>query len=144
MLADLDRLLRERNLDAVLVPMHEHIHSSFRWLSRGAKVTRGYALKIAGRAPILITYPMEREEALATGLDVHLVHEFDHERIFRSAPNPAAAYGEFFATMLSALDAGSSVAFFGDVPIHLYLGIADALAQRGIILHRSNGEDLIQ
>jgi len=144
MFADLDRLLREHNLDAVLVPMHEHMHSSFRWLSRGAKVTRGYAVKIAGRAPILVTYPMEREEAMASGLEVHLVHEFDHERIFRTAPDSTSAYGEFFATMLTALDAGRSVAFFGNVPIHLYLGVAESLERRGFRVHRSNGEDLIQ
>src|SRR5215212_7751168 len=76
MLRDLDRLMRERAIDAVVVPMHEAMHSSFRWLSRGAKVTRGYAVKLLDRAPVLVTYPMEREEALATGLEVRLAHEF--------------------------------------------------------------------
>ena len=78
MLADLDRLMRERAIDAVIVPMHEAMHPSFRWLSRGAKVTRGYAIQVAGRAPVLITHPMERDEAAASGLETRLVHEFDH------------------------------------------------------------------
>lgn len=144
MLADLDHLLRERGIDAVVVPMHERMHASFRWLSRGAKVTRGYAIKIAGRAPILVTYPMEREEALAAGLDVRLVHDFDHERIFRTAPSPVVAYAQFFDAALTSLGAGRSIAFFGDVPIHLYLGIAEVLERRGFRIHRANGEDLIQ
>src|SRR5687767_1577048 len=55
MLRDLDRLMRERAIDAVVVPMHEAMHSSFRWLSRGAKVTRGYAVKVVDRAPVLVT-----------------------------------------------------------------------------------------
>jgi Xaa-Pro aminopeptidase len=145
MLSDLDRLMRERAIDAVVVPMHEAIHASFRWLSRGAKVTRGYAIKLPGRDPILVTYPMEREEALATGLTVHLAQEFDHERIFRTAPNAAEAYGEYFTNILRSLGVrGNTIAFFGNVPVHLYLGIADALAQRGWQVHRANGEDLIQ
>jgi len=144
MLADLDLLLRERDIDTVIVPMHESLHSSFRWLSRGAKITRGYAIKTVGRAPLLVAYPMERDEALASGLEVRLVHEFDHERIFRDAPHPAAAYGQLFATILRALDGGPSVAFFGNLPFHLYAGIPDSLERLGFRVHRSNGEDLIQ
>jgi Xaa-Pro aminopeptidase len=115
--------------------MHEAMHASFRWLSRGAKITRGYAVKLLDRAPILVTYPMEREEALATGLEVHLAHEFS------SSPDD---YDELYANMLRAFGASESIAFFGNVPIQLYLGIADSLARHGWRVHRSNGEDLIQ
>src|SRR6266542_2351030 len=96
MLADLDALMRARSIDTLLVPMHEVLHPAFRWISRGAKVTKGYAVKRAGAEPLLVTYPMERDEAAATGLATRLVHDFDHDRIFKSAPNPVAAYGEFF------------------------------------------------
>src|SRR5689334_13648645 len=110
MLDDLEGRMEERGIDTVIVPMHESMHASFRWLSRGAKVTRGYAVKMRGREPILVTYPMEREEALATGLEVRLAHEFtarpdDHE--------------ELYANMLRALGSGPNLALFGNVPIHL-------------------------
>ncbi|HEX2832311.1 MAG TPA: Xaa-Pro peptidase family protein [Thermoanaerobaculia bacterium] len=141
MLDDLDRLMRARGIDAVIVPMHEQMHASFRWLSRGAKVTRGYAVKRLGRAPLLVTYPMEREEAAASGLDVRLAHEFGAEAIFRNAAHPAEAYGEFFANVLGET---GTVAFFGNVPVQLYIGIVESLQQRGFRVHRSNGEDLIQ
>jgi Xaa-Pro aminopeptidase len=144
MLRDLDLLMQQRGIDAVLVPMHEAMHPSFRWLARGAKVTRGYAIQLAGREPVLITHPMERDEAAASGLDVRLVHEFDHERIFREAANPSEAYAEFFENALDALGAGSTVALFGNLPFALYLGVAEALERRGRRVHRSNGEDLIQ
>jgi hypothetical protein len=114
MLADLDRLMRDRNIDVVIVPMHEQMHASFRWLSRGAKVTRGYAIKALDRAPMLVTYPMERDEAAATGLDVQLVHEFGYEAIFHSASSPAEAYAELFRNILQATNAGEHVAFFGN------------------------------
>ncbi len=135
MLNDLDDLMRERAIDAVIVPMHEAMHASFRWLARGAKVTRGYALKLLDRPPVLVTYPMEREEALATGLEVRLAHEFS------SKPDD---YEELYANMLRDLGAGESIAFFGHVPIQLYLGLVDALERRGWRVHRANGEDLIQ
>jgi len=144
MLTDLDTLMTERSIDTIIVPMHEAMHPSFRWLSRGAKVTKGYALKMAGREPILVTYPMEREEAAATGLEVVLVGDLDHERIFRTAANPAEAYGEMFTNALRRFDAGSTVAFFGNAPLQLYIGLTEALERRGWTVHRSNGEDLIQ
>jgi Xaa-Pro aminopeptidase len=144
MLRDLDSLMHARGIDAVVVPMHEAMHSSFRWLARGAKVTHGYAVKLPGREPILLTYPMEREEAAATGLEVHLVHEYDYERIFRTAPHQSEAYGEWFTNALKALGAGPALAFFGNVPVQLYVGLVEALERRGWNVHRSNGEDLIQ
>lgn len=144
MLSDLDDLMRLRGIDAILVPMHEAMHPSFRWLSRGAKVTRGYAVKLAGLAPVLVTHPMERDEAAASGLTVRLVHEFDHERIIRTAANPAAAYAALFSNILTALGSGPSIAFFGNLPFQLYLGVVEAMEGKGFRIHRSNGEDLIQ
>src|SRR6266542_2652765 len=144
MLADLDALMRARSIDTLLVPMHEVLHPAFRWISRGAKVTKGYAVKRAGAEPLLVTYPMERDEAAATGLATRLVHDFDHDRIFKSAPNPVAAYGEFFDRVLRDCGAGPSLAFAGNLPIHLYLGIADELQRRGWNVVRSTGDDIVQ
>ena len=144
MLRDLDLLMRARAIDAVIVPMHEAMHPSFRWLSRGVKVTRGYAIKLVDRDPLLITYPMEREEAAATGLEVRLVHDFDYDRIFRTASNVAEAYAELFTSVLRSVDCGDAIAFFGNAPLHLYLGLASSMQRRGWRIHRSNGEDLIQ
>ena len=135
MLDDLEILMRERGIDTVIVPMHEAMHASFRWLSRGAKVTKGYSIKMAGRAPLLVTYPMEREEALATGLEVHLAHEFTTR-----VDDPE----ELYANMLRGLGSGERIAFFGNVPVQLYLGIIESLEVRGFRVHRSRGEDLIQ
>src|SRR6267154_3805063 len=116
MLIDLDRLMRERALDALIVPMHEAMHPSFRWITRGAKVTRGYAVKLAGRDPILVSYPMERDEAAATGLATRLIHDFGYDAIFKSAPNPVDAYSAFFDAVLRDLGVQPSVAIAGNLP----------------------------
>jgi len=143
MLSDLDRLMRERGLDALLVPMHEALHPSFRWITRGAKVTRGYAVKLAGRDPILVSYPMERDEAAATGLATRLIHDFGYDRIFKSAPNPIAGYAEFFDVVLRELGGSSSVAIVGSLPFPLYLGIAEGMEARGWRVWRG-ADDLVQ
>src|SRR6266487_3286177 len=144
MISDLDELLAQRAIDVVVVPMHEAMHPSFRWLTRGAVVTGGYAIKLRGRDAILVSYPMERDEAAATGLATRSVLDFDYDRIFKSAPNPVAAYGEFFDRVLGDVGAGPSVAFAGNLPIHLYLGIADELQRRGWNVVRSTGDDIVQ
>ena len=129
-LTDLDPLMRARDLSALIVPLHESMHSAFRWIARGAKLTKGYAVKVAGRAPLVIAYPMERDEAAASGLETRLVHDFDFDRIFRTSSSAAVAYGEFFDIVLRELGASESVAFFGNVPGHLYTAIVDALRAR--------------
>ena len=143
MLSDLDRLMRERALDALIVPMHEALHPSFRWITRGAKVTRGYAVKLTGRDPILISYPMERDEAAATGLSTRLIHDFGYDAIFKSAPNGMAAYAEFFDAVLRELGASSSIAIAGNLPFPLYLGIAEGLETKGWRVWRGS-DDLVQ
>jgi Xaa-Pro aminopeptidase len=144
MLLDLDPLMKSRGIGAIIVPMHEAMHASFRWLTRGAKVTRGYVVKEGGRDPFLIAYPMEREEATATGMAVRGIHEFDYERIFRAATDPVDAYARFFETVLQSAGIKGAVAFFGNAPLHLYLGIAERMERGGRAVVRSQGDDLIQ
>src|SRR5258708_37244048 len=144
MLNDLDHLMRERELDALLVPMHEALHPSFRWITRGAKVTRGYAVKLVGRDPLLVAYPMERDEAAATGLATRLIHDFGYDAIFKSAPNAIEGYATFFETVLRELGSGKVIAFVGNLPFHLYHGIAEKLEDRGWTIYRSSGDDLTQ
>ncbi len=144
MLADLDSLMRARGIDAVIVPMHESAHAAFRWISRGAKVTRGYAVKMLDRPTLLLAYPMERDEAAATGVKTRLIHDFGYEAIFKSAPNAVEAYAIFFDTVLRELGSGKVISFVGALPFHLYYGIALAMEQRGWTIHRSQGDDLAQ
>jgi Xaa-Pro aminopeptidase len=144
MLSDLDRLMRSRGIDAAIVPMHESAHAAFRWISRGAKVTRGYVVKLVGKPPVMLAYPMEREEAAATGLETRLIHDFGYDAIFKSAPNPIDAYAIFFDRVLRQLESGPTIAFIGNVPFHLYYSIAAAMEERGWQVHRGEGEDLAQ
>ena len=144
MLSDLDTLMRSRGIDAVIVPMHEAQHAAFRWISRGAKVTRGYAIKLVDEPPLLLAYPMERDEAGATGLKTRLIHDFGYDAIFKSAANAIEAYATFFDAVLRELGSGKVIAFVGNLPFHLYHGIAEKMQERGWTIYRSSGDDLTQ
>jgi Xaa-Pro aminopeptidase len=135
MLSDLDALMSARGIGAVIVPMHEAMHASFRWLAHGAPVTRGYAIKKVGAEPRLFTYAMERDEAARSGLEVVLV-------VDKRGANPSEGYAELYESMLGEVD--GAIAFYGNVPVQLYVGIVEALERRGRRVYRSNGEDLIQ
>ena len=135
MLSDLDSLMAARGIGAVVVPMHEAMHASFRWLARGAQVTRGYAIKKLAADPVLFTYGMERGEAEKSGVPVVLVTD-------KRAETQALAYAQLYDEMLGDVD--GTIAFFGNIPIQLYLGVIEELERRGRKVHRSNGEDLIQ
>jgi Xaa-Pro aminopeptidase len=146
MLSDLDRLMEQRAIAALIVPLHEAMHPSFRWLSRGAKVTRGYVVKVLNREPLLLYYPMERDEAARSGVATRTVHDFEFDPIFRAAPDIAAGYAQFFDEVLRSvgLAAGATIAFNGDLPIHLYVDVVIDMERRGWLVHRDRGENLVQ
>jgi Xaa-Pro aminopeptidase len=144
LLSDLDILMPARGIDAVIVPMHEAQHAAFRWISRGAKVTRGYAIKLIDQPPLLLAYPMERDEAAATGLKTQLIHDFGYDAIFKSASNAIDAYATFFDAVLRELGSGKVIAFVGNLPFHLYHGIAEKMQERDWTIYRSSGDDLAQ
>ena len=143
MLSDLDRLMGERGIGAVVVPMHELPHASFRWLSRGAKVTRGFAVRASG-ATILYHDPMERDEAAASGLVARSLEDVGRSGIFASERRAGAAWGRLIDAVLADSDVSDGeIALAGAVPFPLYLGVAEELRKRGRALW-SGEEDLIQ
>jgi Xaa-Pro aminopeptidase len=146
MLSDLDQLMQQRAIDSLIVPLHEAMHPSFRWLSGGAKITRGYVIKVRDAEPLLLYYPMERDEAGKSGLAVRSVHDFGFERIFGGAADVAAGYGQFFHEVLTSIGVvvGATIAFNGDLPIQLYVDVVSEMEQRGWLVHRDRGENLVQ
>src|SRR5437867_2663332 len=87
---------------------------------------------------------MERDEAAATGLQTRLIHDFGYDAIFKAAPSQVEAYATFFDTVLRELGAREGITFVGNVPFHLYYGIAGAMEQRGWKVYRGGGDDLAQ
>ena len=70
MKSDLDRLMRERELDAIVVTGGEEFNSARYYLSNGAQITHGSIFKLRDKAALLVCSRMELEEAQKSGLDV--------------------------------------------------------------------------
>ena len=63
MKSDLDRLMLERELDAIIVTGGEEFNSARYYLSNGAQITHGSIFKLRDKPALLVCRRMELEEA---------------------------------------------------------------------------------
>ncbi|MCE2471243.1 MAG: aminopeptidase P family protein [Anaerolineae bacterium] len=70
MKSDIDRLMRERKLDAIIVTGGEEFNSARYYLSNGAQITHGSVFKLRDKPALLVCSRMELEEAQKSGLNV--------------------------------------------------------------------------
>lgn len=68
MKTDLDRLMKEADLDALLVRGPAQHNAAMTYFTGLRHITKGYLLKKAGEDPVLYVENKEREEAAASGL----------------------------------------------------------------------------
>ncbi|MBN1976194.1 MAG: aminopeptidase P family protein [Anaerolineae bacterium] len=110
---DLDRLMEERGLDAAFVSGAVHGNPPMYYMVNGAGLTRGYVLKKRGEEPILLCWPMEREEAAASGLSVVNLARYDFNAIMRELGDPLAATVELYRRVFADLGVSGRVGFYG-------------------------------
>jgi Xaa-Pro aminopeptidase len=110
---DLDHLMDERGLDAALVAGHLVGNPAMIYMLNGAAVSRGYVLKKRGEEPVFFCSPIEREEALASGLGVVNLSKFDYRSILSETGEPLAADVELYRRMFSDQDVRGRVGFYG-------------------------------
>ena len=70
MKSDIDRLMLERDLDAIIVCGGEEFNTARYYLSKGAQITHGSIFKLRDKSALLVCSRMELEEAAKSGLDV--------------------------------------------------------------------------
>jgi Xaa-Pro aminopeptidase len=66
--ADLDRLMKEQKLDALLVTGNAQHNPPMAYFTGGGHISDGLLIKKYKQEPVLFFYPMERDEAAKTGL----------------------------------------------------------------------------
>ncbi|RLC89353.1 MAG: aminopeptidase P family protein, partial [Chloroflexi bacterium] len=84
---DMDRLMEERGLDAALVAGAVHGNPAMYYMTNGAGLTQGWVLKKRGEEPMLLCWPMEREEAATSGLTIVNMGQYDFTSILREKGN---------------------------------------------------------
>ncbi|MFL7795254.1 MAG: M24 family metallopeptidase [Anaerolineae bacterium] len=110
---DLDRLMEERGLDAAFVSGAVNGNPPMYYMVNGAGLTRGHVLKKHGAEPILLCWPMEREEAVASGLDVVNLARYDFDAITRKLGDDLASTVELYRRIFADLDVSGRVGFYG-------------------------------
>ncbi len=110
---DLDRLMEERGLDAALVAGAVHGNPAMYYMTNGAGLTQGMVLKKRGAEPLLLCWPMEREEAAASGLATVNLGQYDFMSILREKGDRLAATVELYRRLFADLEVGGKVGFYG-------------------------------
>lgn len=113
MKADLDRLMEERGVDAILVSGKMNGNPQLFYIANGAKVIRGVVIQKRGEEPVFLCPPIDREEAAQSGLKVITTNQFDYEGILREKPDFLAATIELYRRVFAALDIRGRVGFYG-------------------------------
>ncbi len=85
MKSDLDRLMQERNLAAIIIPAGYQYSSALDYLIGNVGISSGMAIKKIGEAPVIIANPMETEEAAASGLKVYSTTDMGYVNFLKAA-----------------------------------------------------------
>jgi Xaa-Pro aminopeptidase len=110
---DLDNLMADRDLDAILVAGPVHANPAMYYMTNGAHLTRGYVLQKPGREPKLLCSPIEREEAAASGLAVVNLNKYDFVSILREKGDRLEASVELYRRIFDDLGVSGRVGFYG-------------------------------
>ncbi|RLC89239.1 MAG: aminopeptidase P family protein, partial [Chloroflexi bacterium] len=110
---DLDCLLQERGLDAALVAGAVHGNPAMYYMTNGAGLTSGFVLKKRDEEPLLLCWPMEREEAAASGLTVINLGRYDFVSILRETGDRLAATVKLYRRIFADLGVSGRVGFYG-------------------------------
>jgi len=110
---DIDCLLQERGLDAALVAGAVHGNPAMYYMTNGAGLTSGFVLKKRGEKPLLLCWPMEREEAAASGLAVVNLGQYDFVSILRETGDRLTATVELYRRIFADLGVSGRVGFYG-------------------------------
>jgi len=110
---DLDHLMEERGLDAALIAGTVHGNPAMYYMTNGAGLTSGYVVKKRGQEPLLLCWPMEREEAAASGLDTVNLGQYDFMALLRELGDRLAATVEWYRRVFADLGVSGRVGFYG-------------------------------
>lgn len=110
---DLDRLMEERGLDALVVVGQTRGNPSLFYMVNGAQVLGGRVIKRRGELPAFVHSPIEREEAAASGLSLLNVSQYDYQSILREKGSELDAEVELYRRIFAGLDVRGKVGFYG-------------------------------
>ncbi len=113
MRSDLDRLMQERSLDAIVVMGESKENHALNYLTRHAKITQGIVLKKRAEPPVLICGAMERDEAAKSGLTVKTFTDFGLPALIEETGSLFEAHLRMLAAIMEYYGVSGTVSFYG-------------------------------
>jgi Xaa-Pro aminopeptidase len=105
--------MESRNLDAALITGGVQNNPAMYYMANGASLTSGFVIKKRGADPVLLCWPIEREEAAASGLSVVNLGKYDFRTLLREAGDRLSASVELYRRMFADLGVSGRVGFYG-------------------------------
>ena len=132
MKSELDSLMQQRSLDALLVSGGTHENPCMYYLANGAKVGAStLAIKQRGRAPVLIVVGMERDEAAKSGLQIVDRAKYKpSELLATEAGDALRAHARLVQALCEDFGLAGSVGVYGRAEQGHTLALSADLAQR--------------
>ena len=110
---DLDRLMVERELSAMMISGAALGNPAMAYMVNGAGISGGYVVKKVGQDPVLFCSPIEREVAAASGLEVVNLARYNPARILHESEDELSAAVELHQKILGDLEVTGTVGFCG-------------------------------
>lgn len=129
---DLDRLMAERNLDALVVEGPDGLGSAnpqFNYFVKGQHLV-GTVIKKRGEPAMLIHSPWEAQQAAVTGLSLVPSNRWNIRVILDRAASRAEAYAELRRQMLTDLGIQGRVGVYGTIQAGAALSLYALLAEK--------------
>lgn len=130
MKSDIDRLMREADLDALLITGAAAHNPNKTYFTGLVHVTSGYLLKKAGDPPLLLHRSMERDEAASTGLETKSIEDYrPTELIEESKGDQIQAAVLLLKRILEDFDVSGRVGLYGKTELGTGFGVFDRLQE---------------
>jgi Xaa-Pro aminopeptidase len=128
---DIDRLMKERSIDALAVSGTPKTSRDLFYFTGPIAISGGWLVKTLGGEPVLVANSMERDEAAKGGIKVMTQNDFGLLEIARRAGDPLEAGAKSFLKICEALDVRGTVCFYGTGDIAYSHALLNAIAREG-------------
>jgi Xaa-Pro aminopeptidase len=124
MKSDLDRIMEEAGLDALLINGAADHNAAMVYFTGIVNVSGGYLLKKRGQEPILFCNDMEREEAARTGLQVKVLGDYNPFEILKEVDgDQIQAQSRLLELIFKEFDVKGKVSIYGKVDLGAYIEV---------------------
>jgi len=130
MIKDLDNIMREKGIDALLVFGHAENNPPMRYMTGGGHVTHATLIKKVDSEPVLFCGVMERDEAAKSGLRVRIYDEFPWQDYLAEAKNDLDMVNLLrYRDMLLSENVKGTVQVYGHYDVGAIYGLLTGLSK---------------